>query len=158
MRKVLLLIVLVLCSCSTPDENPQHISYKVYTENYIYSNLEKGILDKINNVRVESGLVPLIINNQISWVCKEHSDYMVSLGIASHDNFQDRFNNLEQTINIYKAAENVAYKYNTPEDVVKAWLNSPEHKKNIYGDFKYIGIAITKHPIKGNYIETIYAK
>jgi uncharacterized protein YkwD len=153
-----LLWLLLFMGCSTPEDNPQHIQYTVYTEVYNYTELEKGILDKINNVRVESGLVPLTISNQMSWVCREHSDYMVSKGIPSHDGFQLRFNNLIENLKVYKVAENVAYKYNTPDDVVKAWLASPHHRDIIYGDYTYIGISITKHSIKGNYVETLYAK
>jgi len=44
---------------------------------------------------------------------------------------------------IYRAAgENLSLGYTTPEAVVKAWMDSPSHKKNILDpDFKYIGIG-----------------
>lgn len=41
--------------------------------------------------------------------------------------------------------ENLAYGYNTPESVVRAWMKSKSHKANILNaNYKYIGIGYTK--------------
>lgn len=43
------------------------------------------------------------------------------------------------------AGENIAYGYSTPEQVVKGWMNSEGHRKNILSDsFKKIGIGCYK--------------
>lgn len=48
----------------------------------------------------------------------------------------------EFTLKYRAAGENLAYGYKTPEAVVKAWMNSEGHKKNILDtDFTYIGIG-----------------
>ena len=42
------------------------------------------------------------------------------------------------------AAENVAYGPKSAEDVVKMWLNSSGHRKNIEGNFNLTGIGIAQ--------------
>lgn len=41
-----------------------------------------------------------------------------------------------------RAGENLAKCYYTPQEVVNAWYDSPEHKANILGDFKEIGFGV----------------
>ena len=41
-------------------------------------------------------------------------------------------------------AENVAYGAETAEEVVRMWLKSPGHKKNIEGKYNYTGIGIAR--------------
>ena len=41
-------------------------------------------------------------------------------------------------------AENVAYGANTAREVVTLWKNSPGHRRNMLGNFKYIGIGTAK--------------
>lgn len=43
-----------------------------------------------------------------------------------------------------KAAENVAFAdlpLDSPETVVKNWIGSPGHRKNMLGNFQFIGVA-----------------
>jgi uncharacterized protein YkwD len=48
----------------------------------------------------------------------------------------------EYSLKYRAAGENLAYGFKTPEAVVKAWMNSEGHKKNILDpDFTYIGIG-----------------
>jgi len=39
-------------------------------------------------------------------------------------------------------AENVAFDYSSAKSVIKDWLKSPKHKKNILGKHSEIGIGI----------------
>ncbi len=46
-------------------------------------------------------------------------------------------------ISIKAAGENLAFGYNTPEEVVKAWMNSPGHKANILNSsYNKVGIGV----------------
>ena len=40
------------------------------------------------------------------------------------------------------AGENIAYGHKSAAQVVQAWMDSPGHKKNILGNFTYIGVGI----------------
>jgi uncharacterized protein YkwD len=48
----------------------------------------------------------------------------------------------ENNLKYRAAGENLAYGFRTPEAVVKAWMASEGHRRNILDpDFKYIGIG-----------------
>ncbi|SHH60907.1 Uncharacterized conserved protein YkwD, contains CAP (CSP/antigen 5/PR1) domain [Sporobacter termitidis DSM 10068] len=48
----------------------------------------------------------------------------------------------EYSLRYYAAGENLACGFKTPEEVVKAWMNSASHKQNLLdADFTYIGIG-----------------
>lgn len=42
--------------------------------------------------------------------------------------------------------ENIAAGQSTPEEVVKAWMNSPTHRDNILSDYEYMGVGYYKVP------------
>ena len=42
------------------------------------------------------------------------------------------------------SAENVAFGKLSAEGVVKGWINSPRHRKNIEGDYMYMGVGVAK--------------
>lgn len=45
--------------------------------------------------------------------------------------------------NRYMAGENIAWGYRTPEKVVEAWMNSPDHRRNILTpEFTHLSVAI----------------
>lgn len=59
-----------------------------------------------------------------------------------HDGFGDRQAKAGQEIKGMRTfAENVAYGANTAQEVVTLWKNSPGHRRNMLGNFKYIGIG-----------------
>lgn len=61
----------------------------------------------------------------------------------SHDGFEQRIAAIKNTTGwITASAENVAYGKLSAKEVVKGWLNSPGHKKNIEGNYQYTGIGI----------------
>lgn len=54
----------------------------------------------------------------------------------SHDLFYSEVKNFYGN-NEYHVAENLAKGFNTPDEVITAWLNSPTHKKNLVADYAY---------------------
>jgi uncharacterized protein YkwD len=62
-----------------------------------------------------------------------------------HAGFDKRINTITKQIgNIRAAAENVAFGKLTAKQVVDGWLHSPNHKKNIEGDYNFTGIGVAK--------------
>ena len=48
------------------------------------------------------------------------------------------------------AGENLARDFQEPEEVVKAWINSPSHKENLFSQkYEEIGIAVVEGDLKG---------
>lgn len=57
----------------------------------------------------------------------------------------------DQNYNYLYAGENLAMDFQTPEGMVRAWMNSPSHRKNILNpDFDDMGIGI----VKGEYSDS----
>ena len=78
---------------------------------------------------------------------------MISENNISHDNFNARFQELQQKVNATGAGENVASGYPTAKSVREVWLNSSGHKANIEVNFTHIGIAAIKDS-QGRYYYT----
>lgn len=135
-----------------PPTPPQ----KELTYDHSPSELETMVL--INDHRVGMGLVPLKIDNYISYKSEEHTRYMISNNMASHNDFVSRSENLISTLGAKTVGENVAYNYSTPQAVVKAWLNSPTHKENIEGDYTHFGISIRPNSSGKNYYTNMFVK
>jgi len=135
---------------------PTTLPQKEITYDYTPSELETMVL--VNDYRVSIGLVPLKIDNYISYKSEEHTRYMISNNMASHNGFTGRSEDLISTLGAKTVGENVAYNYSKAQSVVNAWLNSPTHKENIVGDYTHFGISIRTNPDGKNYFTNIFIK
>lgn len=135
-------------SCSNDSEELTDSSSQLVTD-YTYSNDELQLLDAINNYRAANSLNPLILINHISYKSQEHNFYMIDNNVVNHDFFFERSNNIIEVLGAVKVAENVAYNYNNANSVLNAWLNSPDHKKNLDGNYTHIGISISVNTSNG---------
>lgn len=118
---------------------------------YIPNENDLKVLDLVNLARKNK----LELNEKISKIALEHSNYILKNQKASHDNFGKRQEKLKHLI----ISENVAFGYNSIEAIIQAWLNSPKHKANILDeDWTETGIA-TVIDSRGRFIVTqIFAK
>ncbi len=123
----IILLGIFFVSCSSEDDG---IYFNDKNEDVIisYSNIEFSILELINEHRESKGLNKLNTFNKVSNEAKPHTNYMMSKGEASHDNFNIRSANLISNAGAKQVSENVAYGYSTAESVVKAWLRSDPHR------------------------------
>lgn len=153
-----LAILFTIVSCSSDDSETNSAKEAVVT-NYNYNDVELKIVQLINNHRVNVGLSPLEVINHISYKSEGHNEYMIEKQTISHDGFQQRSQNIINTLGAEKVAENVAYNYVTAESVVAAWKNSPGHLANIEGDFTHFGISVTVDEQTGRkYYTNIFMK
>jgi uncharacterized protein YkwD len=135
-------IVFTMVSCSS-DSSEGSAADKVIVTNYNYNESELKVITLINNYRQSIGLNALEVINHISYKSQEHNIYMIDNNVVNHDYFQQRADNLIRVLGAEKVAENIAYNYQTPESAMSAWLNSPDHKANIEGDYTHFGISVT---------------
>ncbi len=77
----------------------------------------------------------------IKSVAQMHTDYMVGLNKINHDNIEQRRKSLMETAGAITVSENVAYGYDTANDVVNAWVNSPSHRAVIEGNYTNFDIS-----------------
>jgi uncharacterized protein YkwD len=110
------------------------------------SNLSNDILAQTNKFRKMKGLPALILNDRLSAIAQRHSENMARGRVAfGHAGFAKRSREAEQSIRlIYSCGENVAYGMRSANEVMRGWKGSPGHRKNLLGNYKYIGIGIAK--------------
>jgi uncharacterized protein YkwD len=114
-----------------------------------YSELVDRVHRQVNEFRREHALKPLTLDPLISAEAREHSAEMARSGkTISHRGFKQRRENIRQKIPYRAAAENVAVAvgYEDPARmVVEGWKKSPEHRKNMLGDFSLTGIGLAQN-------------
>lgn len=150
---ITVLIALLAFSCSADDisevQGPE-VHLKVAPP---AKQIEIKILELINEHRTSKGLKFLKGHNVIKSVAYSHTNYMVTSGKVNHDNFPQRKVYLTTYADASKVTENVAYGYSSAEAVVKAWLKSDAHRKNLEGDYTNFDISAEKD-LKGRWYFT----
>ena len=149
----------ILFSFTNPTTNTQGTLVHYHSMEDI-SNMAQDILGYINQHRQSLGL------NALKWSAIEavqanlHSKDMASGKIPfSHDGFKNRINNITQKMGFVSASgENVAYGAMTAKEVVDTWLQSPEHRKNIEGNYLFTGIGVAKNSQGVYYFTEIFTK
>jgi uncharacterized protein YkwD len=166
----ILLLATFICTLNscTPDdtangnvENTTTNYSSKKTTNYTYTSYELETLNSINDYRISVGLKPLEKANLLSVESQEHDEYMITNNLVSHEGFATRSETIMKALGAIKVGENIALsnKSATCKAILNAWLASPDHKKNIEGDFTHFGIAIKEDPTTGkNYYTNMFAK
>lgn len=108
--------------------------------------IQNNILMYVNKYRREQGLNALQLNTRISLEATRHSQDMATHRIPfGHQYFPDRIKRLYRQIKLCRAgAENVAFNYKDTQDLVRRWIASPGHRKNIVGHYNLTGIGIAR--------------
>jgi uncharacterized protein YkwD len=119
--------------------------------------LAAGVLKKLNAIRVSHGLVPLVVNAQLTSAALQHSKEMIVRGYFSHDSF-DGSSYQKRITSFYrkgKVGENLLW---SAPDVGAAralvlWMGTPEHKAAILDPrWRAIGIgAVHSSAAPGKY-------
>lgn len=123
-------------------------------------SIEEEILAQVNSYRQQHHLSPLKMNRAMSMQAKIHSTNMAKHHLPfGHANFLKRVKALRKEIkNPGAAAENVAFNYKDAHHVVKNWLLSPGHKKNIVGNYNLTGIGIARDALGRIYFTQMFMK
>jgi uncharacterized protein YkwD len=136
----------ILLSCSPKFTPSESVPSADKTE--VAGNMEESILKLINDHRRSKGLGTLQMSNVASAQAYQHSKNMATGKTGfGHDGFEQRVQAIKQAMGVTymsASAENVAYGQLSAEAVVKGWLNSPPHKKNIEGNYTLTGIGLYK--------------
>lgn len=147
------------CSSDSPTEQSTSTSLPlVAVPAYTYNSVEDETLTLINSYRVSIGLKRLEKNNYISFKSEEHDNYMIDHNVVNHDYFSSRSQNIIETLGAKRVGENIAYNYITPKAALAAWLESPEHKQCIEGDYTHFGISIRINAEGKKYYTNIFIK
>lgn len=99
----------------------------------------------INKERMAVGLKPLIVHTNLTKMAKTKAIDMYNNRYFSHTSpkYGSPFEMMDSFGITYKyAGENLGKGQRSAEEVVKDWMNSPDHQENILNpDFKLIGVG-----------------
>ena len=110
-------------------------------------DLVEDVLKYTNQFRKSKGLPKVEMKKELNTIAQRHSEDMAS-GRRSfgHGGYEQRETKVKKTIQPYKGmAENVAYGASDGKGAVEIWKNSSGHRKNMLGDYKYIGIGAARN-------------
>jgi uncharacterized protein YkwD len=115
------------------------------------SSLESGVLQQLNQIRVQHGLVPLRLSAPLTTAAIQHSREMGADGYfehASYDGtaFWKRIGRWygSQGYGYWSVGENLLWSSPgvDPKAALQLWMNSPEHRANILnGRWREIGVS-----------------
>jgi len=123
------------------------------------TGLVQEILNQTNQFRRSKGLTNLIIMQGLNAIARKHSEDMAKGRIGfGHEGFAQR-NVMANTVikHMHGFAENVAYGPTTGKQVVILWKNSPGHRRNMLGHYKYTGIGIARDRQGRMYYTQVFA-
>jgi len=111
------------------------------------------IVEEVNPIREENNLLELKVSEKLSLAAQAKAKDMIERDYFSHTspNGKKPWAWIEEVNYNYSAAgENLAIDCSDPIVLVKAWMQSPLHAKNIInGYFTDVGIGIAKGEFKG---------
>ncbi|MGI6553790.1 MAG: CAP domain-containing protein [Bacillota bacterium] len=119
------------------------------------SQYEVRVVELVNQERSKAGLAPLQWDASLANVARLKSQDMRDNRYFSHTSptYGSPFDMMKKFGISYRyAGENIAAGQRTPEEVVRAWMNSPGHKANILNDkYTHIGVGYASGGSYGAY-------
>ncbi|WP_052302380.1 CAP domain-containing protein [Bacillus sp. SG-1] len=120
------------------------------------------VIDLTNGERKKNGLPALKPHAELSNVARIKSEDMVNKNYFSHTSptYGSPFEMMENFgIDYSTAAENIAAGQESPQEVVKAWMDSPGHRKNIMNQqVTHIGVGYAEDGGRGIYWTQMFIK
>ncbi|KKK36602.1 hypothetical protein WQ57_18290 [Mesobacillus campisalis] len=115
-------------------------------------SIENQVIQLTNQERARHGLRPLAADWQLSRVARYKSVDMRDKNYFQHSSptYGTPFDMMKSFGIAYRSAgENIAAGQRTPQEVVRAWMNSPGHRANILNNsYTHIGVG---HASGGSY-------
>ena len=107
---------------------------------------EQRVVELVNAERAAAGCAPLTVDERLVAAARAHSADMAQRGYFHHTTpdgveFDERIKQAGFTFS--SAAENIAYGYRDPESVMRGWMNSEGHRRNILNcRLTHIGVGL----------------
>ncbi len=147
----------LLLSCSPEEIEDTTTTANFESELTIENNdaMSSEILAIVNDYRASLNLPPFSSHALAKDKAMDHTAYMIVNNRVSHDNFFERSDYLRAN-GASAVSENVAFGYRTAQAVVDGWLNSPDHKQAIEGDYTHSGISVAQTESGVNFFTHIF--
>ena len=121
----------------------------------------EDVLKYTNQFRKSKGIKALEMRDDLNAIARKHSEDMASGRCAfGHDGYDLRVSKIKKTIKPCDGyvGENVAYGASNGKEAVDIWKNSSAHRKNMLGDYKYIGIGTASNKKGDIYYTQIFVR
>jgi len=143
------IFILFISSISLMAQNCPTGEERIESVNAVF---EKGILHFTNIEREKHGLSSLILVEALNYSARYHAKDMATEDYFEHDSYDRKNGRLRKSCSIFERiesfanygylAENISAGKTQPEEVVKGWMKSEGHRKNILNkDMSYLGVA-----------------
>ena len=156
------LALLTLLSCARKTATPATAARSAsYRDKFVSTtNMNADIINGVNAYRKSKGLPAMQLLAIAAAEAARHSSNMASKKVPfGHAGFNQRALAIANEMQGTSATgENVAYGKMTTEQVIDAWLKSPNHKANIEGNFNYTGVGVAKDNKGVVYYTQIFVK
>jgi len=108
--------------------------------------LTEDVFKYTNQFRRSRGLPALEMRDDLNAIARKHSENMAKGRCGfGHGGFSQRESQVQRLIRPFSGmGENVAYGANSGKEVVSLWKNSSIHRRNMLGNYKYIGIGTAR--------------
>ena len=119
------------------------------------------VLKYTNQFRKSKGLKALEMRDDLNAIARKHSEDMASGRCTfGHDGYDLRVSKIKKTIKPCDGyiGENVAFGASNGKEAVDIWKNSSAHRKNMLGDYKYIGIGTASNKKGDIYYTQIFVR
>ena len=117
------------------------------TSKALADNCEQQVIEAVNQVRRDNGLLPLLYNPLLSAAAHQYANFIASRDLLSHTVDGRTFDQRDVAAGYSGwtvVGENLAGGYATAEEAMAAWLASPGHRKNILNPaFLETGVGCT---------------
>jgi len=107
------------------------------------------LLASTNQVRAANGLGPLTLNAKLNSGAQAKANDMIAKNYWAHnapDGTQPWAFFISAGYTYTSAGENLAYGFDTSGQVVNGWMNSPEHRANVLGNYADVGFGFASGP------------
>lgn len=101
------------------------------------------------------------MRDDLNAIARKHSENMANGRCAfGHNGYQQRVSKIKKTIKPCDGyvGENVAYGAHNGKEAFDIWKNSSGHRKNMLGDYKYIGIGTARNKRGVVYYTQLFAR
>lgn len=150
LRHLMLPFVVLLLSWSNIDSD----STTTNTDELIVA---KQLINLVNEHRLSIGKPLLVRNATADQLALSHANYMIEKQEVTHDNYDKRWDVLEQKEDAEEVTENLGFDV-TASKALNACLKNVWLKANIEGDFTHTGIAVKKDANGKFYYTQIFFK
>jgi uncharacterized protein YkwD len=108
------------------------------------TELRTAVVKLTNEIRADKGCKSLRVSKRLTRAAQRHADDMAAKNYFSHTsrNGTQWYQRIRAAGYPDAGGENIAYGFSTARGVVKAWMKSPGHRRNILDcNFRAIGVA-----------------